>query len=481
VKFTSSSAVQYYPKSFLKLLLTAFALVSLPLMAVFVSAALHVDRITEQSRNAVSQAAQAARGSRDLAQQVESLERVVRQYLILGDRDLLRDYDTLRERFKATTSVLSLLPLDEAQLRELNRTIEREQQLYELLNRGPVRPADRNVLVSGYVGLSELARGVLDISNTLIDREIDHLSESASEARRVLLWQFGAAFPLGILLAVGVTFLIARPIRQIDDAVRKLGEGRFDEAVLVRGPADLEYLGARLDWLRRHLMELEREKERFLRHVSHELKTPLTSLREGSELLADGSMGVLTPPQREVAGILRDKSVLLQNMIERLLQVQRATGGLSNLHREALQLNDVVEGVVRDHSLAAEARGIRIVAPLSLSVLRADRDKLRVIIDNLLSNAIKYSPDGAEVVVESSTQGGRVVIEVSDNGPGVPASERDRIFDWFYQGDGMHGGRVAGSGLGLAIVRELVLAHHGQIEVVDDDKPGARFRVTLPA
>ena len=88
MKFSANSAVQYYPKSFLKLLLTAFALVSLPLMAVFVSAALHVDRITEQSRNAVSQAAQAARGSRDLAQQVESLERVVRQYLILADRDL---------------------------------------------------------------------------------------------------------------------------------------------------------------------------------------------------------------------------------------------------------------------------------------------------------------------------------------------------------------------------------------------------------
>lgn len=471
---------RYYPKSFLKLLLLAFGVVALPMVLAIFSAAYYLDRITGMSHNAVTQAAQAARGSRDLAQQVEALERVVRQYLILGDRGLLGDYDTLRARFKSTTSELSLLPLDESQLRELNRTIEREQQLYEELNGNVKNPAVRARLTEGYVQLFGLARKVLDISNTLIDNELDLLTQSADHARRMLLWQFGAAIPIGFLLAIGVTLVIARPIRQIDAAVRRLGHGQFDRNVSVGGPADLRYIGARLDWLRRHLRDLEREKERFLRHVSHELKTPLTSLREGAELLADGSMGGLSEPQREVASILREKSVQLQAMIERLLEVQRATDGISHLALARVRLNEVVQSVVDEHRMAAEARGIAIDTKVAVPVLTADADKLRIILDNLVSNAVKYAPGRGKIGLEAGARDGEVTIEVHDNGPGIPVADRERVFDWFYQCGIEHGGRVAGSGLGLAIVRELVQAHRGRIEVVDDGQPGTRIRVALP-
>src|SRR3990172_5651453 len=111
---------RYYPKSFLKLLLLAFGVVALPLLLGMVDVAVYVDRLTGQGRTAVVQAAQAARSSRMLMEQVTGLERVVRQYLVLGDAELLGDYDRLRGNFKATTSELSLLPLNEYQLRELN-------------------------------------------------------------------------------------------------------------------------------------------------------------------------------------------------------------------------------------------------------------------------------------------------------------------------------------------------------------------------
>ena len=142
---------RYYPRSFLSLLLLAFALVAAPLVVAFYNAAVYVEQLAGQSQTAVSQAAQASRGSRLLVEQTTALERVVRQYLILDDEELLNDYARLRANFKANTSELSLQPLDEPQLHELNNTIDKEQGLYEQLLGKPKTAADKKALVEGYV------------------------------------------------------------------------------------------------------------------------------------------------------------------------------------------------------------------------------------------------------------------------------------------------------------------------------------------
>src|SRR5579859_7914470 len=227
---------RYYPKSFLKLLLFAFGAVVLPLIVAFVNAAVYVDRLADQSQKAVGQAAQAARASRQLMEQVTGLERVVRQYLVLGDEGLVDDYRQLRAGFKSTTSELSLLPLDELQLEQLNRTIDKEQELYDLLRRTPPKPAEAAALIQGYVSLSDLARGVLDISNKLIDRELERMRETGARAERILWWQLLATIPVGVLISIAVPFLIARPIRELDHAIRRLGAGQFSGDIRVRGP-----------------------------------------------------------------------------------------------------------------------------------------------------------------------------------------------------------------------------------------------------
>src|SRR5881628_2421682 len=144
---------RYYPRSFLSLLLLAFALVAAPLIVAFYNAAVYVEQLAGQSQTAVSQAAQASRGSRLLVEQTTALERVVRQYLILDDEELLKDYARLRANFKANTSELSLQPLDEPQLHDLNSTIDKEQGLYEQLIGKPKTVADKKALVEGYLVL----------------------------------------------------------------------------------------------------------------------------------------------------------------------------------------------------------------------------------------------------------------------------------------------------------------------------------------
>lgn len=470
----------YYPRSFLSLLLLAFALVAAPLIVAFYNAAVYVEELANQSQTAVSQAAQASRGSRLLVEQTTALERVVRQYLILDDAELLNDYNRLRANFKINTSELSLQPLDELQLRELNRTIDREQVLYERLLTTAATTEAKTALIDGYVDLSNLARDVLNTSNALIDREVESMRLTGQRARRTLWLQFAATIPLGILLAIWVTLLIARPIRQLDQAIRHLGAGEFDQDIRVGGPADLRYLGGRLEWLRQRLIDVEQQKVLFLRHVSHELKTPLTALREGSELLIEGTAGPLSAGQLEVVGILRQKSVQLQQLIEDLLNYQRAQDGVGRLKLSALQFERVVERALADHRLAAQGRRIQTDLRLEPVVLRADEDKLLAVVTNLVSNAIKYSPDGGMISLALRREGDQVVFEVGDAGPGIPPEDRERIFDWFYQGQPLHHGRVRGSGLGLAIAKEFVLAHGGRIEVVDHPSGGAHFRVTLP-
>jgi two-component system sensor histidine kinase GlrK len=480
MKIGLESLRNYYPGSFLRLLLLAFSAVALPLVIAFVNAALLVERLSDQSQTAVGQAAQAGKGSRLLMEQATMLERTVRQYLVLDDPAVLDDYERVRKRFKATTSELSLLPLDESQLFELNRTIDREQELFDQLRQAPAGAAEKRQLIAGYGDLSELARRVLDVSNRLTDREVERLRATATQAQQILWWHLLATVPLGILICLTVTFFIARPIRQLDQAIRRLGGGELGGDIRISGPADLYQLGGRLEWLRQRLVEADEQKQLFLRHVSHELKTPLTALREGSELLADGTAGALTAAQSQIVTILKEKSAQLQSMIDDMLNYQQAQESVARLHLAPVRVDEVVRRVLSDHRLAIATRGIRAQVRLEPVTIPADFEKLRVVLDNLVSNAIKYSPEGGTISLALRRRASNVEIDVGDAGPGIPAEDRERIFDWFYRGQHGRHGRVRGSGLGLAIAKEFVHAHRGNIQVTNGAAPGAHFRITLP-
>src|SRR2546425_10020432 len=216
------------------------------------------------------------------------------------------------------------------------------------------------------------------------------MRRTGERAQRILWLQLAATIPLGVLLAAGVTLLIARPIRQLDQAIRRLGAGEFEGDIRVGGPADLKYLGSRLDWLRQRLIELEQQKRLFLRHVSHELKTPLTALREGSELLVEGTAGPLSPGQREIVEILRQKSVQLQQLIEGLLNYHRAQESVGRLDVTAVRFDRVGEQGLDDHPLAGQARGLRADPRLGPGVPLADAGKIRARAADLCSHTVKY-------------------------------------------------------------------------------------------
>jgi two-component system sensor histidine kinase GlrK len=468
-----------YPRSFLGLLLTGFTVVALPLVGALAYSAWNTERLADQSRSAVFSASQAARASRSLVNRIGSIERMAQQIAVLADPEIAADYTRVHHNFKQVAEELLLLPLDEAQLSALNKTIEEEDALYGLLSAQPRKKLDPKAISRQTGELAENAYEVLAISYLVADREVGRLRANAEAVQRrlILLVIFGTAIALGIALAL--SRYIARPISQLDAAIRQLGGADFARPITVRGPEDLQTLGERLDWLRRRLAELEAEKNRFLRHLSHELKTPLTALREGAELLNDQVGGPLAPPQRQVVSIMRDNSVKLQRLIEDLLDYQRALHAAASLVPRSVALDALVAEVAAGHELAMRAKGQELVLKAEKVTVEADPEKLRSILDNLLGNAVKFTPAGGSVTVLAVANGGEAVIDVIDSGPGVPAEERESIFDSFFRGRAKANARVQGTGLGLAIAREFTEAHGGRISVVSDSA-GGHFRVKLP-
>jgi two-component system sensor histidine kinase GlrK len=468
-----------YPRSFLGLLLTGFTLVALPLVGALAYSAWNTERLAEQSRSAVFSASQAARASRSLVNRITSIERLAQQMAVVEDPVLAADYGRVHHSFKQLVDELMLLPLDEQQRAALKKTVQQEQQLYDRLAAQPRRREDPRQITRLTAELAENAYEVLAISYLVADREVVRLRSSAEgvQHRLILLVIFSTAVALTIALAL--TRYISRPIAELDASIRQLGVADFSREITVRGPEDLQSLGERLDWLRRRLAELEAEKNRFLRHLSHELKTPLTVLREGAELLSDQVGGPLAAPQRQIVAIMRDNSVKLQRLIEDLLDYQRALHAAASLQPRALALDALVLDVARPHQLAVQAKGQRLELDLDKVNVEADPEKLRSIIDNLLGNAVKFTPAGGTIRVLTRAADREAMVDVIDSGPGVPMEERESIFDSFFRGRAKASGRIEGTGLGLAIAREFVEAHGGRISVVTATS-GGHFRVTLP-
>lgn len=467
------------PRSLSGLILLGFIVVALPLLLGTINAAVEMRSLSSASERLVANGVAATQYTQAIVRQVASLERTARLLQILRRPALL---DTFRQNhllLVRTLDGLEDLPGD------LGRAavIERIRLTTTAIEQGLADPDTRttNEALRQFTQLSKDAGQLSTLASQQTDRELKELRAETERTRKRILWQTAALLPVTLALVLMFTLFVGRPIRQIDRAIEAIGHGRLDEPVSVKGPVDLEALARQLEWLRVRLGEIAEERNRFLRHMSHELKTPLANLREGTELLLEGAVGSLNHEQREVGGILRENSLHLQRLIENLLSYSEWQSRRRDLELTELELQAMVRAAVETYQLPIGAHHLTLVQQVDDIRLDADRAKLRLILDNLVSNAVKFTPDGGTITVRGRRDGDAVVIDVADTGPGVPADERTRIFDAFYQGATPQGGLVRGTGIGLSVVQEFVQAHGGTIELVDGEFPGAHFRVRLPA
>ncbi|MCL2296693.1 MAG: HAMP domain-containing histidine kinase [Proteobacteria bacterium] len=470
----------YYPRSLVKFISLGFFLVSVPLVFALIELNTVLNELTRQSRENVFNSVTVSRLSRQFLEQATTLERLARQYTVLEDRAILNDYVRVREVLTDTQAQLTpLVSTDENEHFQI--AMEEEARLFQILQRFQNNRENVAQIISGYRDFVAYAQAVQQVAYTMAITSVDQLQETADAGRKkwqILLWP---SLGMAVFLAISLTFLIARPVQQIDQAIRQLGAAEFSKEIEVQGPSDLRYLGQRLEWLRARLQTLEEQQTKFLRNLSHELKTPLTAIREGNELLRDGIGGNLNDEQREILYIVRENTLSLQRMIEDLLQYHQSRVTEPSVLLP-VDLADIVHHVVRDHRLAAWTRLISFEEKLLPLLVTGNVKKITTVVDNLISNAIKYSPRLGKIQLLMSVDKDCARLEVIDEGPGIPESERERVFESFYQGSQPTDNRVKGSGLGLTIAREYVLAHGGRISAKkrSDGRSGARLVLRLP-
>jgi len=460
--------------SFRQGMLLGFALIVLLLGGAAVQSWLVVERLVDQSRRSSEQAIQLTASIQELGERTVDIERSARQYLVL-------DNPVFRQRFDEhlSQSLAVVDRLDTLAAEPLLPLLGGWRMVAEALRSGLEQNIPQTEIIPLLARMAELDSLLKQAGQRWIEGQNRKSLEELEANRMRLGGRIALALIGALLVALAMGWWLVRPVRHLEQAIIRLGASRFDEAVTVGGPADLRQLGKRLDWLRQRLAELEADRERALRHVSHELKTPLTALKEGVSLLREEVPGPLGARQREVVDILQHNVASLQEQIESLLTLNAAAFEARRLQIAPVRLRKLLGAVAQRRELHSQSRQLKIVIDTPENSVMLDAEKMTVVLDNLLSNAIDFSPESGEIRLAISHFDGLWRFECIDQGPGVAEEDRQRIFDPFVQGQRMAPAPRQGSGVGLSIVRELVRAMGGTVYLVPQET-GAHFCVEIP-
>jgi signal transduction histidine kinase len=274
------------------------------------------------------------------------------------------------------------------------------------------------------------------------------------------------------------------PIKKLVYGAKMIGRGKLNTVIKVNNKDELGSLAKEFNLMARQLKELDHMKQDFVSGVTHELRSPLTSIMMYIDLFFKGATGELNEKQKKFLNIMKNSSKRLNSFINDLLDIAKIERGKMELVKEPLNITTILRETIQLFTVQADEKNIIIVTKIqeNIPVISADQNKIRQILNNLLSNAIKFTPEKGTITVEVKNNGEYVQVSVGDTGMGVPPDDLEKIFNKFEQVKGVRN-RIAGSkgtGLGLAIVKAIVQLHKGDIWVESIMGKGSTFYFTLP-
>lgn len=464
--------------------LASFVIVTLPLVFAIIYTVLAVANYTEQSQQTLFQTVNATESSRIILERLISMERSIRQFQVLEEPELFNSYQKHRNKFIDILESLRLTELDQLLAKQLEALRQNENQLYQ----GILVKAKNNQIelektdLMAFDPLTKQARTLIAQGEKKLNTEAAILSKIAKQVRNNLVYSALASIPLALLLGLIFVHLLTRPIKKIGQAIRNLGNVGFEQAIVIDGPEDLRELGQYLEWLRQKLNRLEYEKQQFIRNISHELKTPLATLKEGTDLLSENVVGELNTEQQDIIQLMKMGNITINDMVENLLEYQRALSTQVDLNFSPFELVALIDKIINEYQLPLRSKKINLKSNLNTTHIVADYDKLKIIISNLFSNALKFSPPNGTIGLSLHSHNNVIQLIIEDQGPGIPKDIQHLIFKDFYQGSSPVAWKIKGSGLGLALVNYYLDAHKGAIKLLPANKEysGARFSLQLP-
>lgn len=466
----------------------ALALVVLALVGVSVLSLRALDRLVDVNREIVTETLPALRLVTSARDGVLALGRLEARYLALRDAQYAALWDE-----RATRAVGDLETLrgfatgrrEVAALADARAAFDEYRRLVAdgraLISSGDRRAALRLAETRG----QQLIERVESSLETLAQERHAAVVRAQTSAARLesrtwtgVLIALAAALGLALLSSAVIAHRITRSLAALSAATSAVASGSFREPIPVKSRDEVGALAHSFNRMAARLRQMDETKQEFFARISHELRSPLTSVREASHLLREGIPGSLNSKQARLVDIIGQSSDRLLRLVNQLLEVSRARAGVLPMTWQRNDLERLTQRVLEELRPQAVDAGVALVldrGPGDVTCM-GDEDRLIQVFVNLVGNAIRFTPSGGTVTVHLIDAGPEVRVQVEDTGVGIPAIALEGIFDPYQQAHRDRGG----TGLGLAIVRGMVEAHHGRVEVESEEGKGSRFTVTLP-
>ncbi len=312
---------------------------------------------------------------------------------------------------------------------------------------------------------------------------IDHLTMSKEDLRLYFLNSYFLIFLLICLIALALLVIYVLTVyRHLKHMVMEAGayaEGDYSTPLSYHGNNELGYLGDVMDCMAAELNSLESDQRKFISNVSHDFRSPLTSIKGYATAMADGTIPV--EMQEKYLGVIVSETERLEKLTESILELNKYSDKGTYLDLGTFDINEMIRQTVLTFEGRASERGITFNLRLTAHPLnvRADSAKIDQVLHNLIDNALKFSHHDSQITISTKIQGSKAFVSVKDNGIGIPKESLSKIWERFYKTDLSRGKDKRGTGLGLAIVKEIIHAHHENINVISTQGVGTEFIFTL--
>lgn len=332
--------------------------------------------------------------------------------------------------------------------------------------------------------LAEFRRTIQELHeqvDLLLDNRIQQQQAYVTTVQQTQAWLIAFLVTFSLLLIAFASQLILTPVAKIERVIGAIArQADTLPTVSKSGPKELIEVEHKLHWLADRLNQLEHLRHALLRHASHELKTPLASIKEGCSLLSEGVVGDLSEQQKEVVSLLTISTDRLNLLIEQLLDYNLLLQQAKPVYQKT-DTNALISAFLTDNALAIQQNGNAINLNIQVGEMVVDPTLYRRILDNLLSNALAHGTVGRPIDIKLYTERDVLILDVANRGMKIPVEQRKMLFEPFKRGDNKRNDRVIGSGLGLSIVADCARMMHGTAEIVDVDYADVCMRVSLPA
>jgi two-component system sensor histidine kinase GlrK len=428
--------------------------------------------------------------SGQLSDTLLSETRFVRKYVLVKDEQLYKNYRLASEEFsklinQARIGAVSgetarILRAIEAKHQVFSRLVEEERVLIKRAEPYPAARYDEEIkkAANEIIEYLQLTR---QAGEKEIFVKIGRLGEITDWAGRVVIMITAITLAGGLIGAILIAKSITGPLNVIKVRTREIAKGNFQGDLTVKSPPAIRELAEAINTMCHKLAAVDSIKSDFFSHMSHELRTPLASIKEGTNLLVNGLGGEVTDKQRKILTIIGEESERMINLTNSLLDLSKMEAGMLAYHYVETDFASLISDSLKVLLPMAEAKEITIINNAKgLPPLMIDREKMFHVFRNLIGNAIKFTGKRGEITLTGEVKDGAILITVGDTGIGIPQADLERIFLKFHQVIPPKGEKSTGTGLGLATVKQIILAHGGQVWATSQEGHGSIFHISLP-